>query len=241
MDWLAKLWRVRTIGPTLPSMYLDKRLEDDKDYGLNLYDPNSSTCINWLNHKPRASVIYVSFGSMADLKAEQIEEVAWALNNTNFNFLWVVRAPEESKLPRKFVQEGDIEKGLIVKWCPQLAVLAHASVGCFVTHCGFNSVLEAIGLGVAMVGVPQWTDQGTNTKYVEDVWQMGIWAKPNDKGVVGREELEKCIREVMEGERGKEITKNALKWKDLARKAVDEGGSSDQNINEFVDELMRSC
>jgi len=240
VDWFAKMWRVRTIGPTLPSMYLDKRLKDDKDYGINLFKPNSNTCINWLNTKPKGSVIYVSFGSLSELEAEQMEEVAWLLKNANFNFLWVVRATEESKLPKNFIEQVDIEKCLIVKWSPQLAVLAHASVGCFVTHCGFNSVLEAMGLGVAMVGIPQWTDQAPDAKLVEDVWQIGIRAKADEKGVVRRDELEKCVKEVMEGERGREIKKNAVKWKNLAKEALDEGGSSDKNINEFVNELIKS-
>ena len=46
-------------------------------------------------------------------------------------------------------------------------------------------------------------------------------------------EVYNSIREIMEGERGEEIKKNALKWKKLAKEAVDEGGSSDKNIEEF--------
>ena len=68
------------------------------------------------------------------------------------------RESEESKLPRDFVMEtSDI--GLIIKWCPQLQVLAHKSVGYFMIHCGWNSTLEALSLGVPMVAMPQWTDQ----------------------------------------------------------------------------------
>ncbi|KAL7264060.1 hypothetical protein ACSBR1_002085 [Camellia fascicularis] len=238
-DWMAKLWRARTIGPTIPSMYLDKQLKDDKDYGINLFNPNSNVCINWLNAKPINSVIYVSFGSMAEIGFEQMQEIALCLKEIEYNFLWVVRGSEEAKLPNKFADETS-EKGMVVTWCPQLEVLAHESTGCFVTHCGFNSVLEALGLGVPMVAMPQWTDQSTNAKYVEDVWGVGLRARCDEKGIVRKKMLQECIREVMEGEGANEIKKNVIKWKKLAKEAVDEGGSSDKNIEEFVAELLCS-
>ncbi|XP_052180044.1 UDP-glycosyltransferase 74G1-like [Diospyros lotus] len=235
LDWMSKLWRVRAIGPTLPSMYVDKRLQDDKDYGINLFKPHSAACMDWLNQKPPGSVVYVSFGSMADLDSEQMEEVAWGLDQSNYSFLWVVRASEQAKLPKDFEKS---EKGLVVAWSPQLEVLSHESMGCFVTHCGLNSVYEALSLGVAMVAVPLWTDQTTNAKYVEDVWGVGIRAGKDEKGVVRREVLEHCLREVMEGERGKRIKENSAKWKRLAIEAVSEGGSSEKNVDELVDFLQ---
>ncbi|THF95276.1 hypothetical protein TEA_020071 [Camellia sinensis var. sinensis] len=236
VDWMSKLWRVRTIGPTLPSMYLDQQLKDDTDYGINLFKPHSTVCMNWLNAKPSGSVVYVSFGSMAEVEPEQMEEIAWGLNQSNYNFLWVVRATEEAKLPNNFINDT-AEKGLVVTWSPQLEVLAHESIGCFVTHCGFNSILEALSLGVPMVGVPYWSDQATNAKFMEDVWGIGIRAKMDDKGIVRREVLEACMKEMIEGEKKNEVKMNAMKWKKLAKEAVGDGGSSDKNIDEFVAEL----
>ena len=89
-----------------------------------------------------------------------------------------------------------------------------------------------------MLAMPQWTDQGTNAKYVEDVWGIGIRARPDKKGLVRREIIEQCIKELLEGEKGKEIKQNVVKWMNLAKKAVDEGGSSDRNIDEFVANLL---
>ncbi|XP_017976433.1 PREDICTED: UDP-glycosyltransferase 74G1 [Theobroma cacao] len=238
VDWMSKFWKVMTVGPTVPSLYLDGRLENDKDYGMNLFKPSTSACMSWLNGKPKSSVVYVSFGSFASLGVEQIAELACALKGCNCYFLWVVRESEEAKLPGNFIEET-AEKGLVVTWCPQLEVLSHESTGCFLTHCGFNSVLEALSLGVPMLAMPQWTDQGTNAKHVEDVWGIGIRARPDEKlGLVTREIIEQCIKELTEGEKGKEIKKNAIKWKNLAKKAVDEGGSSDKNINEFIAKLV---
>ncbi|XP_011082052.1 UDP-glycosyltransferase 74F2-like [Sesamum indicum] len=234
-DLMAKILPVKTIGPTTPSMYLDKRLTEDKDYDLSIFKPVNS-CMKWLEERTNKSVIYVSFGSMAKLEGEQMEELALGLKMTNKYFLWVVRSSEESKLPKSFVQETQ-EKGLIVSWCPQLEVLAHDAIGCFITHCGWNSTLEALSLGVPMVAVPWWSDQSTNAKLVMDVWKMGIRARPDVKDIVGREEIVRCIKHVMEGEEGNEVRKNAKKWRELARKAVDEGGSSDRNIQEFLSTL----
>lgn len=239
VDWMAKFWRVKTIGPTLPSMYLDKRLQADKAYSFNLLKPKTDACINWLNDKPNGSVVYVSFGSLAELSDEQTRELAWGLLDSKYYFLWVLRASGVAKLPEHFIEET-LRKGLVVDWCPQLEVLSHNSIGCFVTHCGFNSVLEALSLGVPMVAMAQWTDQHTNAKYVEDVWGLGLRAPPSEKGLVGRVAVELCLREVMEGEKGEEIRKNALKWMKLAREAIDKGGSSDKNIDEFVAKLSET-
>ncbi|KAE8038041.1 hypothetical protein FH972_010587 [Carpinus fangiana] len=90
VDWMAKIWRLRTIGPTIPSMFLDKRLEDDKNYGFSIFKPNTDACMKWLNDQPKGSVVYVSFGSVAALDVEQMEEIAWGLRMSNKCFLWVL-------------------------------------------------------------------------------------------------------------------------------------------------------
>ena len=234
---MSRVSRLLPIGPTIPSFYLDKHLENDNDDGLNLFVSYSSVCNNWLNTKPEGSVIYLSFGSMSSLSNKQMEELAFALKGSKFHFLWVVKASEEAKLPKKFVEEIG-NKGLVVQWCSQLEVLSNKAIGCFLTHCGWNSTLEALSLGVPMVGVPQWTDQTTNAKYVKDVWKVGVRAKVCENGIVGREEIEFCIKEVMEGERGKYFQKNAKKWRELAIKAISEGGSSDKSIDEFVSKFV---
>ncbi|KAI8013884.1 UDP-glycosyltransferase 74E2 [Camellia lanceoleosa] len=236
---MAKIWPLRTIGPTIPSMYLDKRLQDDKEYGFSIFKPKTDACMKWLDQRSNGSVVYVSFGSLAQLGVDQMEEIAWGLKNSNYYFLWVVRATEQPKLPKNFMAET-VKNGLVVSWCPQLDVLAHRAIGCFVTHSGWNSTLEALSLGVPMVAMPQCTDQTTNAKYVMDVWGMGVRAQCDERGMVRREEVEGCIREVMEGERGNENRRNAMKWGELAIEAVDEGGSSDKNIDEFVAKLVKS-
>jgi len=115
----------------------------------------------------------------------------------------------------------------VVTWCSQLKGLEHEAVGCFVTHCGWNSTLEALSLGVPMIAMPQWTDQTTNAKLIEDVWKIGLRVSPDDKGVFRGEALKNAIKDT---EIGKEIKRKAIQWKNLAAKTVDEGGSSHMNI-----------
>ncbi|MED6129386.1 hypothetical protein PIB30_107450 [Stylosanthes scabra] len=238
IDWTMKLWpKLRTIGPNIPSMFLDKRLQDDQEYGVSQF--KSEECLEWLDNKPKGSVLYVSFGSLVPLAEEQIREVAYGLRDSGRYFLWVVRASEESKLPKDFEKNSD--KGLVVTWCSQLQVLAHEAIGGFITHCGWNSTLEAISLGVPVIAVPQWSDQPTNAKYLVDVWKVGIRpvVDDDDKKIIMRKEaLEFCIRELMEGDKGKEIRSNAMKLRNLAVEAVSEGGSSNKNIIEFVNSLF---
>ncbi|XP_013614788.1 PREDICTED: UDP-glycosyltransferase 74E2-like [Brassica oleracea var. oleracea] len=135
LKWVRSLWPVLNIGPMVPSMYLDKRLSEDKSYGFSLFTAKSVECIEWLNSKKPNSVVYVSFGSFVILKEDQMMELAKGLKQSGCFFLWVVRDTEKDKIPKHYVEEMG-EKGLIVSWSPQLEVLAHESVGCFLTHCG---------------------------------------------------------------------------------------------------------
>ncbi|KAL6601749.1 hypothetical protein ACP70R_044969 [Stipagrostis hirtigluma subsp. patula] len=232
-DYLASQWGAKTVGPTVPSVYLDNRLPDDVSYGIHLYTPMTAECKAWLDAQAPHSVVYVSFGSIASLSHEQMAEIAEGLYNSNNPFLWVVRSTETKKLPENFADKVKA-RGLIVPWCSQLEVLAHLSVGCFVTHCGWNSTVEAISAGVPMVAMPHWSDQTTNAKYVQDFWCVGVRVQPDSKGVMRREDVEMCVREVMEGEMCKEFKKNALEWRNKAKKAMSEGGSSDVNISDFL-------
>ncbi|KAJ8451685.1 hypothetical protein Cgig2_018319 [Carnegiea gigantea] len=233
--------KTKLIGPMVPSSYLDGRIEEDVDYGASLWKPLSKECKDWLQTKPAKSVVYISFGSMVSLTAEQMEEIAWGLKESGFPFLWVIRQSQLSTLPKWFQEEtskGD--KGMIVTWCNQLEILAHKATACFVTHCGWNSTLEGLSLGVPMVGFPQWSDQLPNAKFIEDVWGVGVRAKEHEKGLVRREEFLNCLQDVTEGKRSKGIRENASKWRELAKKAVSHDGSSDQHINEFIKHLQHA-
>ncbi|EOA18613.1 hypothetical protein CARUB_v10007186mg [Capsella rubella] len=206
--------------------------------------------IEWLDTKPDSSVLYVSFGTLAVLIKKQLVELCKALIKSRRPFLWVItdkfyRSKEdelekEEDLISSFREELD-EIGMVVSWCDQFRVLNHRSIGCFVTHCGWNSTLESLVSGVPVVAFPQWNDQLTNAKLLEDSWKTGVrvMEKKDEEGavVVDSEEIGRCIEEVME-EKAEEFRRNAERWKDLAAEAVREGGSSFNNLKAFANEHM---
>ncbi|XP_078165930.1 UDP-glycosyltransferase 79-like [Carex rostrata] len=232
-EYMASVWRAKTIGPTVPSSYLDNLIPSDTSYGFHLFKPDTAPCMTWLDTKPTNSVVYISIGSLSSLDKVQMDELAYGLLNSNVPFLWVVRSSETNKLPEGFKDEAK-ERGLIITWSPQLDVLAHRATGCFLTHCGWNSTVETLSLGVPVVAFPQWTDQPMNAKYVECVWEVGVRTRQDGAGLVTREEVERCVQEVMQGERCEEYRRNAQKWRKKAREAMKEGGTSYRNIVELV-------
>ncbi|KQJ81835.1 UDP-glucosyltransferase UGT13248 isoform X2 [Brachypodium distachyon] len=230
-DYMELVWRTKTVGPTLPSFYLDdNRLPLNKTYGFNLFS-SIALCMEWLDKQVPCSVVLASYGTVANLNSTQLEELGYGLCNSRQPFLWVLRSDEAEKLP-KDLRDKCNTKGLIVPFCPQLEVLAHKATGCFLTHCGWNSTIEAIVTGVPMVAIPQWADQPTTAKYVESAWGIGRRACPDRECLVTREKIERCVKEVICGE--KEYTRNAAKWMQKAKEAMQQGGSSDKNISDFV-------
>lgn len=131
-----------------------------------MFEPKHDAYREWLDLKKTGSVVYISLGSMASLGKQQMEELAFGLIMSNSHFLWVVRPSEVDKLPQDFTSLAS-EKGLIVEWCHQPEVLAHHALACFVSHCGWNSTLEALSYGVPIVAMAQWVDQITNSKFIE--------------------------------------------------------------------------
>ncbi|VVA36582.1 PREDICTED: crocetin glucosyltransferase [Prunus dulcis] len=236
------------IGPLIPSAFLDGKDPSDTSFGGDLFQKSmDSSCIEWLNSKPEGSVIYVSFGSISALSKDQMGEIANGLLDYGRPFLWVIREKEErngqdneaEKEEERFSCREELEElGKIVLWCSQLEVLSNPSLGCFVTHCGWNSSMESLVSGVPVVAFPLWTDQRTNAKLIEDTWKTGVRVAPNEEGIVVGEELKRCLELVMgSGEIGEELRRNAKKWKGLAREAVSEGGSSDKNLMAFLDQI----
>ncbi|OMO60972.1 UDP-glucuronosyl/UDP-glucosyltransferase [Corchorus capsularis] len=231
------------VGPLIPSSFLGRGTDPDGSLKADVFQGSKDHYVQWLGSKPNSSVIYISFGSIAALAKQQVEEIARALLAGGRPFLWVLRnqklnGEEETEQDKLSCKEELEQVGMIVPWCSQLEVLSHPSLGCFVTHCGWNSTLESLASGVPLVALPQWTDQPTNAKLIEDVWGNGVRVRGNEEGIVERDEINRCLDLVMgDGERAKEVRRNADKRKELAREAAKEGGSLDRNLKSFIDDL----
>ncbi|WCJ27631.1 UDP-glycosyltransferase 75C1 [Euphorbia peplus] len=220
------------IGPLIPNFDSNSSLSGGGDL---FKSPNSKSYIEWLNGKAEGSVIYISFGSISEVSETQMEELRKALIESGRSFIWVIRENSSNSIKDRKTLE---EKGMIVPWCNQLEVLSNPAIGCFFTHCGWNSTTESLSCGVPVVAFPQWTDQITNGKLVEDCWKSGVRVNPNEDGIVVADEIKRCLDIVMMGHGdGVKVRESAKKWKVLARNAYKEGGSSYINLQDFVNSM----
>ncbi|XP_039132274.1 myricetin 3-O-rhamnoside 1,2-glucosyltransferase UGT709G2-like [Dioscorea cayenensis subsp. rotundata] len=175
-------------------------------------------CMTWLDNQPDKSVIYVSFGTVAVMSPEQFIEFWHGLVNSGHRFLWAVREDmverrEEMEVTKE-MEEGAKKRGCMVEWVPQEEVLAHRAVGCFLTHCGWNSTLEGMVAGVPMICWPYFSDQMINSRFVSDVWRIGL----DMKDTCDRNTVERMVREVMEGENALELRSSAARMADFGEK-----------------------
>lgn len=194
------------------------------------------TSISWLDKQAPKSVIYVSFGSVAAMDEEKLNEVAWGLTNSQQPFLWVFRPGlvQGSKfleiLPKEF-WEATSKRGYIVKWAPQQEVLSHPAIGGFLTHSGWNSTLESICEGVPMICSYFFGDQMVNSRYVNDIWKVGIKL---EKGLE-RFDIESAVRKLMIGKEGENIRRNIMSLKEKLNLSLKPDGSSYLSLDNLVD------
>nr|GEW82095.1 UDP-glycosyltransferase 90A1-like [Tanacetum cinerariifolium] len=198
--------------------------------------------MKWLDQKKDEgySVLYIAFGSQAQITTQQMEAIAEGLEESEVNFVWVVRKSETSVLNELGEKVG--ERGLIVtEWVDQRDILKHESVKGFLSHCGWNSVLESICSEVPILAWPMMAEQPLNARMVVEEIKIGLRVETCDgsvKGFVKSEGLKKMIKELMEGEKGKEVRKKVKEVGAAAKKAMAEGGSSWRTLNELIDELQ---
>ncbi|XP_071738988.1 UDP-glycosyltransferase 90A1-like [Rutidosis leptorrhynchoides] len=234
MKYGPKSW---SIGPFCADQTLTKT--------ESLFSQKSSWMI-WLDKKLElgSSVLYVAFGSQAEISLDQIQEIKLALEKSEVNFLWVMRkGVKESTLGfGDGFEERVKEKGIVVReWVNQREILEHEIVKGFLSHCGWNSTLESICAAVPILAWPLSAEQPLNAKFVTEEIKIGLRVETCDgsvKGFVKWEELEKKVKELMEGVIGKEMRKKVKEISDAAVKAVEHGGSSWRSLNELIEELQ---
>ncbi|RZC54952.1 hypothetical protein C5167_013794 [Papaver somniferum] len=236
-----KAWQV---GPV--SLCIKREVKDADDE-----QKKQHKCMSWLDSMEPNSVVYVSFGSMARFQKTQLIEIASALETCGYPFIWVVREPKEEGKNQGWLL-GEFErrmnkKGIIIRdWAPQVTILAHPAIGGFVTHCGWNSVLESVAEGVPMITWPLFAEQFYNEKLVIEVLKIGVrvgvyeWEHLMEEGkiIVGRKKIEKAVKMLMDGgDEADEMKKRARQMSEKAKRAGEEGGSSCTNLIDLVEEL----
>ncbi|CAN6197980.1 unnamed protein product [Urochloa humidicola] len=221
--------RVWAVGPVAPPP------ETESTGGSAIVDDVTA----WLDAFPDASVAYVSFGTMMTPPPPHAAALAAALQRSGTPFVW---AAAETALPDGFearaAAAGAKGTGLVLRrWAPQVAVLRHRAVGCFVTHCGWNSVMEAAAAGVPMLAWPMAADQFFNARLVVEEARMGVAASWGGFGAVpDAEDLVRALGEVV-GEGGAGVRARAKEVAVMVAEAVGEGGSARRELDGLVQEL----
>ncbi|KAH6808763.1 hypothetical protein C2S51_026546 [Perilla frutescens var. frutescens] len=210
--------------------------------GHDCNDNESAEIMKWLGGKDHSSTVYISFGSECFPSREQIAEIAIGLQLSDVNFLWVIRFPVgarittiEEELPEGFLEKVK-DKGLVIsRWVPQTKILGHPSIGGFVSHCGWNSVVETMYFGVPVIAMPMRADQPLNAQLVVESG-IGVGVEKECNGMYVGEEVAKAINKVMvertfyEGLRSKALRlSEAIKEKD------------EHEVNEAAEQLLMIC
>lgn len=238
LDSLSSMFPpIYTIGPL---QLLVNQIPDVeyKSIGSNLWKEEYS-CLEWLDKKEPNSVVYVNFGSITVMTSKQLIDFAWGLANSNQTFLWIIRPDlvegDLSILPPEFLAQTK-ERSLLASWCPQEQVLSHPSVGGFLTHSGWNSTIESLSSGVPMICWPFFAEQQTNCRFSCNEWGVGM----EIEGDANREKIESLVRELMHGEKGRELRKKAEEWKRLAEEAATSKpiGSSYANLDKMINQVL---
>lgn len=194
--------------------------------------------LTWLDGFEAGSVVYVSFGSQFVLTAAQGAALAAGLERSGARFVWCVK--EAAVVVPEGFEERVRGRGMVIRgWAPQVELLSHESVGAFLTHCGWNSVLEGVSAGVMLLTWPLMADQYMNARLVLEEAGVGVRVCEGADAVPDPDELARILAEAA-STAGKGEEKMRV-W-ELRRKALDavrEGGSSNQDFNAMVEEMNK--
>lgn len=198
--------------------------------------------LTWLDSRPDDSVVYICFGSRQVLNSQQTAVLAAGLEKSMVHFIWVVRegterngGDDDGDLPDGFEEHVAGRSFIIKGWAPQVAILEHRATGAFLTHCGWNSTLEGVSAGVVMLTWPMSADQFTNAQLLVDEWGVGIRAGENVENIPEPTNLAQLFEESVDGTGPQRL--KARQLREAAIKAVNKGGSSDKDLDGFVNSI----
>lgn len=212
---------------------------------------NYKVIMDWLDDQPASSVVFLCFGSMGSLSAPQVREIAIGLELSGHRFLWSLREPPKARMlsPTDYsnveaaLPEGFLDRtsgiGLVCGWAPQVTVLAHPAVGGFVSHCGWNSLLESLWYGVPTATWPIYAEQQMNA--FEMVKELGLSVElrldyREGSELVGAEEVCRRVKELMVED--KEVRRKVMEMRKMSQQAVVEHGSSYGSMSQLVEQVL---
>ncbi|CAM6099583.1 unnamed protein product [Calypogeia fissa] len=216
-------------------------------------------CLKWLDSRPPQSVVYICVGSVVLLSSDQIRELALAMEGSNLSFLWATNKGSEGSLPPGFQERTKANIMIVWGWVPQLQILGHSSIGGFLTHCGWNSIIESVTSGVPMVAWPQLgVDQFTNCRLLVDVLKVATEVRPQESSAedftpltvesiapgllcnpnqLTSEAFESALRLLMSTEEGHAMRCRVQELKKKAEATVEDGGGSANALDDLAENI----
>lgn len=220
-------------------------------FGLTAGTKGRHTCLNWLDKQDPRSVIYVSFGTTTSLTEEEAKEIAMGLEQSGKKFIWVLREADKAdifvgkerriELPEGF-EERVGQNGIVIReWAPQLEILGHKSIGGFMSHCGWNSCFESLFMGVPIAAWPIHSDQPLNALFLTEVLKVGLVVREwgDRKEVVKASVVKDVVERLISSKEGDEIRNRAVKLSEALRESMEEGDSSNGQLNQFIIHISR--
>lgn len=243
------------VYPVGPLLHLKNEADDDS------VDEKQSEILQWLDEQPPRSVLFLCFGSMGGFSEEQAKEIAVALERSGHRFLWSLRRASpnvmkeppgvfknlEEILPEGFIDRTE-ERGKVIGWAPQVAVLEKPAIGGFVSHGGWNSTLESLWFGVPMAIWPLYAEQKFNAfEMVEELglavdikkhWRGDLLLGRTEMEIVMAEEIERGIKCLME--QNSDVRKRVKEMSQKCHEALMEGGSCETALKRFIQDVTEN-
>ncbi|XP_042479387.1 anthocyanidin 3-O-glucosyltransferase 2-like [Macadamia integrifolia] len=211
-----------------------------------------SSAKKWLDDQPTSSVVFLCFGSMGSFSAQQVKEIAAGLDRSGQRFLWSLRQPPqfgqvsrteytnfEEVLPEGFL-DRTAKRGIVCGWVPQVDVLGHRAIGGFVSHCGWNSILESLWFGVPIAAWPLYGEQHINAfEMVRELGGLVVELRLDYRGgddLVMAEEVDRAVRCLMDSDC--EVRKKVKEIGENSRRVLMDGGSSFTSLGRFIADLI---
>ncbi|KAK9949357.1 hypothetical protein M0R45_004884 [Rubus argutus] len=233
LDLLQDLHRKPVIPTGLLPTSLPRRDEDRQD-------SNWSRIAEWLDEQKKGNVVYVALGSELNLSQQEFNELALGLELCGLPFFWVLRTPtygsgdgDSDILPDGF-EDRTKDRGLVwTTWAAQPKILSHQSVGGFLTHYGWSSLIEALQYGCPLIMLPFLYDQGLIARFWDK--KVGIEVpRDEESGSFTRNELAKSLNLVVVDEEGKPYRDGAKEYSD---ELFGDNGLHDRYMDKCVEYL----
>ncbi|KAM3383450.1 zeatin O-glucosyltransferase-like [Capsicum galapagoense] len=211
-------------------------------------------CLEFLDKQDVNSVIFISFGRTTTFSQEQVNEIALGLERSNHKFIWVLREADKKMETEKFEEkDGKIElpkgfeervegRGMVVRnLVPQLEILGHSSTGGFLSHCGWNSCIESVSMGVPLATWPISHDQPYNAILVTNLLKIGTSVRSwtNREELVTASTIEKAVKTLMATTEGEEMRQRAVELSEKIKSSVSDGGLACKEMESFISNIIK--